>query len=75
MILDPTYDTKTIDELQAEFRRLATDLAAISDKRAAVLALLEKRRAEASASVRVSHLTPVEKDALKRALESRTRAK
>lgn len=75
MILDPTYDTKTIDELQKEFRRLAADLAAISDKRAAILALMDKRTAEASASERVSRLTPVEKDALKHALESRSRAK
>lgn len=75
MALDASYDKKTIDELHAEFRRLASDLAAIADKREDLLALIEKRKAEAAASARVSRLTPVEKDALKHALESRSRAK
>lgn len=69
MILDSSYATKTIDDLRAELFQLATDLAAISDKRTAIFALIEKRKADAAAAVRVSRLSVVERDALKHALE------
>lgn len=72
MILDASYDAKTIDQLQAEFIDLANQVAALSDKRVAILALMEKRKAEAKAAAHVGNLTAVEKDALKRSLESRS---
>lgn len=71
MILDPTYDTKTIEELHTEFCQLATDLSFISDKRAAIFSMIENRKADAKASAHIAQLTVIEKDALKRALESR----
>lgn len=71
MILDASYDLKTIEELQAEFVQLAADLSVITDKRAAILALMTKRKAEAKAAAQIASLDPIERDALKRALESR----
>lgn len=71
MILDASYDAKTIEELQAEFNQLASEMATCSDKRVAIFALIEKRKAEAKAASRVAQLTAIEKDALKRALEAR----
>lgn len=71
MILDASYDAKTIEELHAEFVQTAAELSALTDKRAAIWALIEKRKAEARAAAHVSELSPIEKDALKRSLESR----
>lgn len=71
MQLDPSYDLKTIDELQAEFVALGNQVAEISDKRVAINDLMCKRKAEAKAAAMVAELSPLEKDALKRSLESR----
>lgn len=71
MQLDPSYDLKTIDELKAEFVDLGNQVGTISAKHQAIHALIEKRMAEAKAAAQVADLTPIEKDALKRALESR----
>lgn len=74
MILDSSYDTKTLDELHAELVVLGTQVAQLSDKRQAIFALMDKRKADAKATAHVSRLSVVEKDALKRVLESgRTR--
>ena len=45
MILDPTYATKSLDDLRAEFVRLGTELAALSDQREALLSLMARREA------------------------------
>ena len=71
MILDASYDAKTVEELPAEFLDLGSQIATLSDKRQAIFALREKRKAEAKASAKVSQMTVLEKEALKRALESR----
>lgn len=71
MALGPEYDAKTLDELQAEFIQLGNDLSVCAQKRNDILALMDKRKAEAKAAAKVASLDPLEREALKRALESR----
>jgi hypothetical protein len=68
MILDPSYGSKTLDELQAEFVQLGNDLSTIDAKRRAILSLMNKRKAELLAQFKTSDLTDVEKEALRQAL-------
>lgn len=71
MILDPSYDAKTLDELQAEFVLLGNELSTIDAKRRAILALIEKRKAELMAELKTSDMTPAEKEAMRQALFAR----
>ena len=69
MILDAVYDTKTLDELQAEFVLLGNELSIIDNKRKAIHVLMEKRKAKILAQTKIANLSTTEKDALRKALE------
>lgn len=71
MALDSSYDTKTLDEIQAEFVSTGVDLAAMANHRQELSALIDQRKAQAKAQARVDALDPIEREALKQALESR----
>lgn len=71
MALGPEYATKTISELQAEFADLGSQIGVLYPKRQEIADLIEQRKADAKAAAHISLLTEIEKDALKRALESR----
>lgn len=62
------YEDLLLDELKAEFRKLADELDVVSENRRQVLALIDKREAEAAASVKVNSLSDIQKDALRHAL-------
>lgn len=64
----PDYERMTIEQLQTELRSLAAVLDATYSSRGKVLALIEKRKAEAMAAAKVRAMTPLERDALKTAL-------
>ncbi len=61
-------DAKTIEELQVEFVGLAGQLVAIENRRAEILATIDRRKARASADVLLAGKTDAEKDALRVAL-------
>lgn len=69
MILDAVYDTKTLDELQAEFVLLGNELSIIDNKRKTIHVLMEKRKAKILAQTKIANLSTTEKDALRKALE------
>lgn len=71
MILDPSYEAKTLDELQVEFVQLGNDLSSIDGKRKAILALIEKKKAALLAQVKTANLTDAEKEAFRQALFSK----
>jgi hypothetical protein len=68
MALDPSYDSKTIDELQAEFVVLGDQLSNVDMKRKDIFALIEKRKAAALAKNKINKLSLAEKEALREAL-------
>lgn len=58
------YSTMTIEQLRAEYARLGAVLADAQTERKKIQDIVEKRRAEAAARLRVQDLTPVQRDAL-----------
>jgi hypothetical protein len=62
------YSALTQAELDAEAFRLATEFAAISDQRYAVLAEQEKRATAARAKARYSVMSEQDKEALRKEL-------
>jgi hypothetical protein len=62
------YEDLLLDELKAEFKKLADELVVVSEKRRQVFAMIQKREAEASASARVNSMNDVQKDALRHVL-------
>lgn len=71
MALDPSYNTKSLDDLQLEFDQLGNDLSVIDTKRKAILALMEKKKAELMAQLKTANLSAAEKEALRQALFSK----
>lgn len=71
MALDPSYDSKTLDELQDEFVLLGNQLSTLDGKRKDILALMERKKAALLAELKTANLSPAEKEALKQALLSR----
>jgi len=65
----PDYTTRTIPELEAELFRLGTQLASINDTRLELANLIVKRKADSRARERVRDMTPLDRDALKAALD------
>lgn len=66
---DSNYDALTLEELEAEFKRLAIIERQVRDDRKAILTLMERRRADVRAAERVSRLTDLERDALRAELD------
>lgn len=62
------YEGMTLAELEDEFRRLASVEQRTRDARKQIHAIIERRKALASARVRVGSLDAVEKEALRAAL-------
>lgn len=60
-----SYDTMTLDELQAEFVRLGSQLVTISNTREALLRIMADRKAAAVAKAAVAGMSVLEKDALR----------
>lgn len=58
------YDTATLDELQAEFIRLAEVVVSASNDRQEILKVMEKRKASVAAKERVRAMTVLDKDAM-----------
>lgn len=71
MALDPSYDSKTLDELQTEFVTLGDQLSVLDCKRKDILALMEKKKAALLAELKTANLSPAEKEALHQALFSK----
>ena len=71
MALDPSYDAKTLDELQDEFVLLGNQLSQIDTKRKDILALMERKKATLLAGLRADNLSPAEKEAFRQVLFSR----
>lgn len=65
MALDPSYDSKTIDDLQTEFVLLGNQLSKIDMKRKDIFALIEKRKNTVVAQNKINKLSVAEKDALR----------
>lgn len=63
------YETATLDELKAEFIRLANVVVAASNERNTIHAVMDLRKAKVSATERVSRMTPLNRDALLKVLE------
>ena len=70
-MLDPSYNSKTLDELHLEFVQLGNDLSVIDTKRKDILALMDKKKAELLAQVKTANLSAAEKEALRQALFSK----
>lgn len=68
--MQKTYDTATLDELEAEFKALAEELSRINARRQELAVLMSRRKAEASARVKLGAMKPLERDALKRVLDT-----
>lgn len=60
----------TMDELQAEFVKLAAALIPIEDQRRQISAEMERRQREASAKAKLNGMTTLEKDAMRSVLKS-----
>lgn len=71
MALDPSYDSKTLDELQAEFVTLGNQLSTIDTKRKDIYALMDRKKAVLLAELKTANLSPAEKEAFRQALFSR----
>lgn len=71
MALDPSYDIKTLDELQTEFVALGNQLSEVDTKRKEICALIERKKASLLADMKTFNLTPVEKEAFRQALFSK----
>ena len=71
MALDPSYDSKTLDELQDEFVLLGNQLSQVDTKRKDILALMDRKKAALLAGLRADNLSPVEKEAFRQVLFSR----
>jgi hypothetical protein len=66
-------ETKTIAELEAEFASLAVQWAQVHDRRVFLQKLIAKRKADAAAQAKVSRLSDLQREALKRALDTEKR--
>lgn len=66
------FSKSSMDELQAAFVQSGADLVTISNRRDCILALLTQRQAQAVAKAKVDTLSPMERDALKTALDDTT---
>lgn len=64
----PDYERMTLDDLQAENIRLASELDSVYGQRRTVLALINRREAEAAALARTTGMNDLQKDALRFAL-------
>lgn len=71
MALDPSYDSKTLDELQAEFVMLGEQFSVLDCKRKDILALMDRKKAALLAELKTANLSPAEKEAFRQALFSR----
>lgn len=60
----------TMDELQAEFVKLAAALIPIEDQRRQISAEMEKRQREAAAKAKLNGMTTLEKDAMRTVLKT-----
>lgn len=60
----------TMDELQAEFVKLAGALIPIEDQRRQISAEMEKRQREAAAKAKLNGMTTLEKDAMRTVLKN-----
>jgi hypothetical protein len=58
----------TLAELEAEFRTLAGTVDLASARRAVLATLIQRRKAEAGARVKVSQMDPMQREALKTVL-------
>lgn len=63
------YEKATLDELQAEFIRLAEIVVATNNERCEILCIMNRRKSEAAAKQKVSDLSQEERDALRAALD------
>jgi hypothetical protein len=63
------YETATLEELQAEFVRLAGELVTIENARNEILKQMEFRKRQAAARARVSAMSDAEKEALRAELQ------
>lgn len=70
-MLDASYDSKTLDELQAEFVTLGGQLSVLDCKRKDILALMDRKKAALLAELKTANLSPAEKEAFRQALFSR----